>query len=100
MYARRVSARPCRPLLSNTSCLRARVVEHRVWDRIVGGSAFVEIFTGVSVLLTLRPQLMAMKSDAEVQRLMQRLPESFSEQIIGKAIELWQSSVPPRSADR
>lgn len=66
-----------------------------VWDKVIAGSCAVLAYVVVAILLSLKRQLLLIKTASDITKLLNTIPKDNFGLIVSKAIELWESHGSP-----
>ncbi|XP_006814090.1 TBC1 domain family member 7-like [Saccoglossus kowalevskii] len=71
----------------------------RIWDKMIGGSSAILIFTALSLLVTFKRSILNKKSPDEVLKFFEMIPPDNTDMVVNKALELWNKYGSPLKPD-
>ncbi|XP_026494553.1 TBC1 domain family member 7 [Vanessa tameamea] len=89
------------PLTKWFNCCFAGVLDDtsltKIWDKICSGAPKILSFVAVTLVITLRRNILKARNGDEVLKCVSEIPEQCEEVVANKAIELWQYYAQPQN---
>lgn len=89
------------PLTKWFNCCFAGVLDDtsltKIWDKICSGAPKILSFVAVTLVITLRRNILKAKTSDEILQCVSEIPENCEDVVANKAIELWQYYAQPQN---